>query len=87
MKAAFLFAWTVLMTLPALAQNAPTPNNTLSCEGFSKRPNGDWVAARHIKPFDIGSSQGLTVSNIIIPRGRMIIQGVDVWELLNEKCG
>jgi hypothetical protein len=38
-----------------------------------------------MKPFDIGSARGVTMSNIIIPRGLVIIQGIDVWELLNEK--
>jgi hypothetical protein len=48
---------------------------------------GAMCHARTAAAPDIGSPQGLTVSNIIFPRGRMIIQGVDVWNLLNEKCG
>ena len=88
MKAAFVltFAALALPSSAALA-GAPFPPNTLSCDGFIKRPDGNWATRPDMKPIDIGEAKGVTLSNIIIPRGLLVIRGVDVWELLNEKCG
>ena len=37
--------------------------------------------------FDIGEAKGVTLSNIIISRRLLVIKGIDVWDVLNEKCG
>jgi hypothetical protein len=86
-KAAHLLAWTAIIFTPASAQDMIIPPNTLSCDGFTRRPDGNWATVPDIKPFDIGPAKHVTVSNIIIARGLIVIQGVDIWELLNEKCG
>jgi hypothetical protein len=76
----------VLSTSSALA-GASFPPNTLPCDAFVKRPDGNWASRPDIKPFDIGEAKGVTLSNIIIARGLVVIRGVDVWEILNDKCG
>lgn len=86
MKAAHLLVCAAAVT-PASAQNLTIPPNTLSCEGFTKRPDGNWATRPNMKPFDFGPAKGVTLSNIIIPRGLLVIHGVDVWAVLNEKCG
>jgi hypothetical protein len=86
-KAPHLLALTAIIFTSASAQNVPIPRNSVSCEGFSNMPDGNWVAGPNVKPFDIGYVKRVTVSNVIIPRGIMKIDGVDVRELLNEKCG
>jgi hypothetical protein len=86
-KAAHLLAWPAIIFTPALAQDVTIPPNTLTCDGFTKRPDGNWATASDIKPFDVGQAKHVTLTNIVIPRGLMVIKGVDIWELLNEKCG
>ena len=87
MKASFIWTFfAIVVSTPALA-GAPFPANTLPCGAFTKRPDGNWATRPDMKPFDIGEAKGVTLSNIIIPRGLLVIGGVDIWELLNEKCG
>lgn len=81
------FAVAVFSAAFVVEATAAFPANTLSCDGFMKRADGTWAARPGIRSFDIGEARGVTVSNIVIPPGLMVIQGVDVWELLNAKCG
>jgi hypothetical protein len=77
-----------LALCPLVAQAGPAfPPTTLTCDTFIKRPDGTWATRPEMKPFDIGDAKGVTLTNIIIAKGLWVIGGVDVWELLNEKCG
>ena len=78
---------TIIFSASAASAAASFPANTLSCEGFAKRSDGNWAMRPGIRTFDIGDAKGITASNIVIPPGLMVIRGVDIWELLNNKCG
>jgi hypothetical protein len=82
----FLIALVLRATL-SQAGAAAFPPTTLSCDAFIKRQDGTWATRPVMKPFDIGDAKGVTLANIIIAKGLWVIGGVDVWELLNEKCG
>jgi hypothetical protein len=87
MRAIFLVMGMVLIAPAVLAQSpTPIPPNTLSCDGFSKNPDGTWRAG-DTKIFDIGTDTNVHFAHTsaVPPRG-FILGGVDLWTLLESKC-
>jgi hypothetical protein len=71
----------------ALAQAPTLPPNTLSCDGFTKQPNGMWHAGPNTKPFKVGVGPSWYIVDCDIGPGGMKFGGVDLTVLLDEKCG
>src|ERR1700733_13835444 len=76
--------------LPAAASNRPQriPSNTLSCMGFTKNSDGSWSAGHATQPFDVGNDKSITIRD----QGPIVadwvdVGGVDLYALLNSKCG
>jgi len=73
-------------TLPALAQDAPVPPNTLPCEAFAKKGEGAWMAKRPVT-FDVGNAKNLTLDPGEITPKTHNLGGIDLYVLLEAKCG
>jgi hypothetical protein len=73
---------------PAIAQvsQPELPPNTLRCEGFKKTSDGTWYAEKSA-PFDIGDTNEVTVERQVIGPGSHKIGGIDLYVLLERKCG
>src|SRR6202162_5588435 len=73
---------------PAIAQVSQPefPPNTLRCEGFKKTSDGTWYAEKPA-PFDIGDAKEVTVEREVIGPGSRKIGGIDLYVLLERKCG
>lgn len=73
---------------PALAQgNQPElPPNTLGCEGFKKTSDGTWYAEKS-DSFHVGDGKEVTVERKVIGPGSHKIGGIDLYVLLERKCG
>jgi hypothetical protein len=70
----------------AVAQTAQLPPNTINCSGFKKMPDGTWFAAADNRPFDIGAARGVTVTNMAIRPGSLVIKDADLYAALEMKC-
>jgi len=73
------------LVVPAAAEDA-LPRNSIDCGKFIKEQNGSW-RAREITTFDIGDVTSLTVGPSEISPGSLHVGGVDVYEVLEKKCG
>ena len=64
----------------------PIPENDLSCDGFLKNSDGSWTAG-NTKPFSIGNSGNIRLTNSRITYRTFNFSGVDLAVLLDQKCG
>jgi hypothetical protein len=72
----------------ATTTNSKIPPNTLSCTGFTRDPEGTWEAGDDTEPFNVGSDTDYTVRDEgPIRPGWLSIGTVDLYALLNAKCG
>jgi hypothetical protein len=64
------------------------PSNTFSCAGFTKDPDGSWEAGSDTQPFNVGSAENIVIRNQgPIEPGWVTVGGVDLYELIDKKCG
>lgn len=71
-----------------MAAKSRIPPSTLSCTGFARDSDGNWEAGDNTKPFDVGSATNYSIRDEgPIRPGWMSIGGVDLYALLNAKCG
>jgi len=88
---AFIFGagCALLISGVALAQASKgLPPNTIDCAAFQKTPNGNWyVGSRTV--FDVGSLKSVGLANyLVIPHDtNSSFRGVDLYEILERKCG
>jgi hypothetical protein len=73
---------------PAIAQvgQPELPLDTLSCEGFKKTADGTWYA-ENPSSFHIGDASKVTVEQQVIGPGSHKVGGIDLYALLERKCG
>ena len=67
------------------AQTADGPPNTIDCAAFIKHPNRTWYVGEPIT-VAIGTA-GMTLSHMEIGPGAMYLAGVDLYAVLEHKCG
>lgn len=72
--------------VPAAAEDA-LPRNTIDCQAFVKDENGSWRVRGEITTFDIGDINSLSVGPVPIAPGALHVGGVDLYEVLEKKCG
>jgi hypothetical protein len=73
---------------PVPAKLTSIPPNTLSCEGFTKDPDGNWQANSDTQPFNVNDATGILIRNQgPIVAGWVSVGGVDLFRLLDAKCG
>jgi hypothetical protein len=64
------------------------PPNTFTCTGFTKNPDGSWEAGDDTRPFNVGSAENIVIRNQgPIEPGWVTVGGVDLFELVDKKCG
>jgi hypothetical protein len=64
------------------------PANTFTCTGFTKNPDGSWEAGNDTRPFDVGKAENVVVRNQgPIEPGWVSVGGVDLYALIDKKCG
>jgi hypothetical protein len=69
----------------AFAQDKAVPN-TLPCDAFTRKEDGIWVAKRSVT-FDVGNAKNLTVDAGEITPKSGNFGGIDLYVLLEAKCG
>jgi hypothetical protein len=72
--------------LGAHAQDTPLPPNTLPCDAFTKKSDGTWFATRPVT-FDVGNAKNLNLDGGAITPKSQNFGGVDLYVLLDAKCG
>ncbi|MBV8450493.1 MAG: hypothetical protein JO357_07655 [Hyphomicrobiales bacterium] len=72
--------------LGARAEDAPLPPNTVPCDAFTKKSDGTWFATRPVT-FDIGNAKNLNLDGGAITPKSQTLGGVDLYVLLDAKCG
>jgi hypothetical protein len=70
----------------AAADDAPLPPNNLPCDAFVKKNDGMWIA-KHSVPADVGNAKNLIISPGEISPMTAMVGGVDLYVLLEAKCG
>jgi len=60
--------------------------NTLNCAAFNKTPDGKWTAVQTIT-FDAGAVSGMTLSKGTGVGPHAINVNVDLYDLIEAKCG
>jgi len=64
------------------------PPNTFSCVGFAKNPDGSWEAGDDTVPFNVGKAENIAIRNQgPIEPGWLTVGGVDLYTLVEKKCG
>jgi hypothetical protein len=64
------------------------PANTFSCVGFTKNPDGSWEAGDNTQPFNVGAAENIVIRDQgPIEPGWVTVGGVDLYDLLEKKCG
>jgi hypothetical protein len=97
MSKSILIAIAAVYLASQIASAQPLPPNTLPCEAFSKRPDGIWYPTKGAVTFELrqitrftSTTQEVQVTTITLrdPVGpRMAIGGIDLYALLERKCG
>ena len=74
--------------VPRPKNSSVIPTNTFSCVGFTRNPDGTWEAGDNTQPFNVGKSTDVVVRNQgPIEEGWVTVGGVDLYDLINAKCG
>ena len=60
--------------------------NTLPCDAFSRKENGTWLAKKPVT-FDVGNAKNVEVKSGEITPKTGNVGGVDLYVLLEAKCG
>jgi hypothetical protein len=68
------------------AEDSPLPPNTIACDAFMKKSDGTWFATRPVT-FDVGNAKNLTLDGGAITPKSHSFGGVDLYVLLDAKCG
>jgi hypothetical protein len=97
MSKSILIAIATVYFASQIASAQALPPNTLPCEAFSKRPDGIWYPTKGAVTFELGQIKRFTSTNQEVhfrtftlgdPVGpRMVIGGIDLYALLERKCG
>ena len=71
----------------AVAQTPSSPPpNTISCDGFTKLPNGDWYAKPNNPPFGVSIMNNMILRNSTFGARAYTFNGYDLAVVLNQKC-
>jgi hypothetical protein len=72
----------------AVAQtpSSPPPPNTISCDGFTKLPNGDWYAKPNNPPFGVSIMNNMILRDSTFGARAYTFNGYDLAIVLNQKC-
>jgi hypothetical protein len=81
-----VFAALVLGNWPCAAEDSPLPPNNLPCDAFIKKEDGSWFAKRAVH-FDVGQDKNVTPESAPIMPKSQTVGGVDLYVLLDAKCG
>ena len=80
----------VVLSIPAVAQQTPMPNQTptqlsLNCADFKRNDDGSWYTVRFTM---VQSSNGgrVPLSNKTFSRKEIILGGVDLADYLDQHC-
>jgi hypothetical protein len=63
------------------------PANTIPCQDFVKNFDSSWTAYSNTPAFDIGNVKNYTLEAATVSPGSLIVDGVDLWEVINKQCG
>jgi len=69
---------------PSFAQGQPPPN-TISCDAFTKQPNGAWYVNK-LTTFDFGNAKNMTLQDQEISPGAFNFSGFDLYTAIELKC-
>ncbi|SEF14800.1 hypothetical protein SAMN05444161_9061 [Rhizobiales bacterium GAS191] len=81
-----VFTVLVLCNWPCAAEDTPLPPNNLPCDAFIKKEDGSWFAKSAVH-FDVGQDKSVTLESAPIMPKSQTVGGVDVYVLLDAKCG
>lgn len=91
--AAFLLGGLAFAT-PVPAQMAAQPltklpPNTIRCTDWIQNPNGSWFSHTYASPFTVSNSALMSLPGAMIYKGSKLVGSptVDLWDVLNMKCG
>ncbi len=71
-----------------LRTDTAIPPNTFSCTGFTKNSDGSWDAGNNTLPFNVGSAENIVIRDQgPIDAGWVTVGGVDLYALIEKKCG
>ncbi len=74
------------LATPASAQLAGLPPNTIQCSAFQKQLNGSWYVS-NLTIFDFGNTKEMALVHSEIGRRDFVFDGVNLFEVLDKKCG
>jgi hypothetical protein len=80
------FGLLLLGSIHVVAQPGDLPQNTIDCAAFIKRANGSWYVGG-TTTFDFGSHKNNILARTEIHRRYMTFDGVDLFDILERKCG
>ena len=64
------------------------PPNTFSCVGFTRDSDGSWEAGSDTQAFNVGNAENIVIRNQgPIEPGWLAVGGVDLYALIDKKCG
>jgi hypothetical protein len=87
---------TAQATLPTISptifmppkKSSVIPANTFSCTGFTKNPDGSWEAGDDTQAFNVGKAENIVIRDQgPIEPGWVTVGGVDLYDLVQKKCG
>ena len=70
----------------AVAQTPAPPPNSISCDGFTKLPNGDWYAKPSNPAFDVSIIKNMILRDSTFGVRAYNFNGYDLAVVLNQKC-
>jgi hypothetical protein len=86
MPLAMLLLTCSAMSAPARAQDV-TLKDAIQCKELKHNSDGSWYADSVSVNYGPGGKQQLNLFDTTIRKGSTEVAGLDVWQLLNEKCG
>ena len=81
-----LVGLSMISVMSARSEDSPLPPNTLPCDAFTKKSDGTWFATRPVT-FDVGNAKNLNLDGGAITPKSQVLGGVDLYVLLDAKCG